>query len=898
MSGKGRVNHMMAGPAQEIRTTCPYCGVGCGLLAASRSDGSVAIKGDPDHPANFGRLCSKGSALADTLSLDDRLLHPEIGGQRASWEAAIDLVATRFKEAIATHGPDSVAFYVSGQLLTEDYYVANKLMKGYIGTANIDTNSRLCMASSVAGHRRAFGSDTVPGSYEDFEHADLVVLVGSNLAWCHPVLFQRLLAARHERGTQIVVVDPRRTVTADSADLHLALAPGSDVALFNGLLAHLAATGKTNAHYVQQHTLGQERALAAAQATGIESIARETQLTITDLLHFYELFASTERVVTVYSQGVNQSTSGTDKVNSIINCHLLTGRIGRPGMGPFSITGQPNAMGGREVGGLANMLAAHMEIENPDHRRIVQDFWRSPSIATKAGLKAVDLFQAIRTGRIKALWIMGTNPVDSLPEGDDAKAALKTCPFVVISDVTRRTDTVPYAEVLLPAAAWGEKDGTVTNSERRISRQRAFLSLPAEVRPDWWIIAKVAEHMGYSGFGYAGPAAIFQEYAALTAANNAGQRDLDLGALADISEVDYAELAPQQWPLPAGSQVTNSTRFFGAGRFYTSDRRAQFVPTPFRPPSLLPSATYPLILNTGRIRDQWHTMTRTAKSARLMSHFAEPFAEIHPDDADRFFIEPATLVHIRSAFGAVTVRALVTDRQRPGSVFVPMHWTDQTASCARINAVVGAATDTISGQPELKHTPVAIRPVAIAWYGFAVSTERPDTDNIFYWAVAKADGGWRAELAGIAEPEDWASFAVRLFAAQNSAIEILSYQDSGNGVKRFAAFDGDILRGALFVAPYPVVVSRSWATAQLSKVQDLSNRFGLLAGRGGDNMPDPGATICSCFSIGVNEIAGAVAAGATTVDEVGNSLKAGTNCGSCRIEIRRTIDAYRLKEAV
>lgn len=889
---------MTAGAEKVVRTTCPYCGVGCGVLATPRSDGSAAIKGDPNHPANFGRLCSKGSALAETLSIGDRLLYPEVGGRRVSWEDTIDLVATRFKETIATHGPDSVAFYVSGQFLTEDYYVANKLMKGYIGSANIDSNSRLCMASSVAGHRRAFGSDTVPGNYEDLEHADLVVLVGSNMAWCHPVLFQRLLAARNERGTRIVVIDPRRTVTAESADLHLALAPESDVALFNGLLGHLASAGKTNEHYVEQHTLGLDAALATAQATGIDDTARVTQLTPADLRHFYGLFASTDRVVTVYSQGVNQSTSGTDKVNSIINCHLLTGRIGRPGMGPFSITGQPNAMGGREVGGLANMLAAHMDIENPDHRQIVQQFWQSPSIATKPGLKAVDLFRAARTGRIKALWIMGTNPVDSLPDGESAKEALMACPFVVISDVTRDTDTVPYAEVLLPAAAWGEKDGTVTNSERRISRQRAFLSLPGEARPDWWIIAKVAERMGYSGFGYEEPAAIFREYATLTAAGNAGRRDLDLGALAEISTADYAELAPQQWPLPAGPKVPDSRRFFAAGGFYAADRRARFVPTPIRPPSQLPNVAYPLILNTGRVRDQWHTMTRTAKSARLMSHLAEPFAEIHPADAAHFNIEPATLVRLESASGTVTVRALVTDRQRPGSVFVPMHWTDQIASSARINALVSAATDPISGQPELKYTPVSIRPVAVAWYGFAVSVERPDAGGALYWARARAEAGWRIELAGSSEPEDWGHFALQLFGIQNKAVELLSYQDSGHGMRRFAAFDGETLRGALFVAPQPVAVSRSWAAEQLSRTKDLPNRFGLLAGRGGDDAADPGATICSCFSVGVNQIASAVAAGAATVDDVGSCLKAGTNCGSCRVEIRRVIDAHRLKEAV
>ena len=450
------------------RTTCPYCGVGCGVLATPLAEGAVEIKGDPAHPANLGRLCSKGTALGETLSLDDRLLHPLIGGKRASWGTALDLVATRFTETIAEHGPDSVAFYVSGQLLTEDYYAANKLMKGFIGSANIDTNSRLCMASSVAGHRRAFGADTVPGCYEDLEQADLVVLVGSNLAWCHPVLHQRLAAAKEQRGTKIVVIDPRHTATCEIADLHLALAPGSDVALFNGLLLSLIGANATRPEAIARYTTGFKAAFAAANQMPISAVARATGVARAALYDFYELFAATERVVTVYSQGVNQSSAGTDKVNAIINCHLATGRIGRPGMGPFSVTGQPNAMGGREVGGLANMLAAHMEIENPAHRALVQSFWGSPAIAAKPGLKAVDLFRAVGDGRVKALWIMGTNPVDSMPEADAVRTALEACPFVVVSDVVRHTDTTALGDVLLPALAWGEKDGTVTNSERRI----------------------------------------------------------------------------------------------------------------------------------------------------------------------------------------------------------------------------------------------------------------------------------------------------------------------------------------------------------------------------------------------------------------------------------------------
>ncbi|RUV82523.1 nitrate reductase, partial [Mesorhizobium sp. M5C.F.Ca.IN.020.14.1.1] len=516
--------------AREVRTTCPYCGVGCGVLAKVTADGEITVRGDPDHPANFGRLCSKGSALAETIDLDGRLLYPEIHGRRTGWDEALDLVASTFSQTIAEHGPDAVAFYVSGQLLTEDYYVANKLMKGFIGSANIDTNSRLCMASSVAGHRRAFGADTVPGSYEDLELADLIVLVGSNLGWCHPVLYQRVAAAREKRPEmKVALIDPRRTMTAGIADMHLAIAADGDVALFTGLLAYLGKNDALDRAYIAAHTTGFEGAIAAS-SLDLAGIAAATGLGEDELVRFYSLFAATAKTVTVYSQGVNQSSSGTDKVNAIINCHLATGRIGKPGTGPFSVTGQPNAMGGREVGGLANMLAAHMEIENPEHRSRVQRFWSAPAIAEKPGLKAVEMFQAVADGRIRALWIMATNPVDSMPDADAVEAAIKACPFVVVSDVLAMTDTVRHAHVRLPAAAWGEKDGSVTNSERRISRQRAFLPVPGEARADWWIIAEVAKRMGIAeAFSYASPAAIFAEHAALSAFENHGARDFDIG---------------------------------------------------------------------------------------------------------------------------------------------------------------------------------------------------------------------------------------------------------------------------------------------------------------------------------------------------------------------------------
>jgi len=873
---------------KTVKTTCPYCGVGCGVLATPRPDGSVDIKGDPEHPANFGRLCSKGSSLGETLSLDDRILHPQIGGKRADWSAALNLVAGTFSDTIRDHGPDSVAFYVSGQILTEDYYVANKLMKGFIGSANIDTNSRLCMASSVAGHRRAFGSDTVPGTYEDLESCDLLVLVGSNLAWCHPVLFQRVEAAKAENPhMRVVVVDPRETATCAIADLHLALKPDTDVALFNGLLAFLADTDALDRSYIEMHTNGFEAALAAAGPCEINRIADETGLSPRDLATFYTMVARTPKTVTVYSQGVNQSVNGTDKVNAIINTHLATGRIGSPGMGPFSATGQPNAMGGREVGGLANMLAAHMAIENPDHRALVQSFWNSPAIAERQGLKAVDMFKAVRDGKVKAIWIMSTNPVDSLPDADAVAAALKACPFVVISDVSHAADTVAFADVLLPAAAWGEKDGTVTNSERRISRQTAFQLAPGDARPDWWQICEVARRMGFEhAFDYDGPAAIFREHARLSGYENNGTRDFDISAYCDLSGPEFDTMQPFQWPQGEGERP-KTTRFFSAGGFFTADRKASFVAVTQAMPAVL-GRRYPFVLNTGRVRDHWHTMTRTGKTPRLSSHIAEPFAELHPDDAARAGITAADLVEVKSPHGAAIVRAQVSARARKGSVFVPMHWTDQFASNGRIDAVVSSDVDPISGQPGSKFTPVALRKLSFDWYGFAVLREKPAGLRTGYWAIAPAHGGWRVELAG--RPQDDRIDLVQSLLGKDA--ELLSFEDEGLGLQRIAGWVGETLAGVFFFGPEPVAVSRQWACDLLmTPATDRGDRLGVLAGRPPADMPDKGAIVCSCFQVGCHEIAAAAATGATTVKAIGDCLKAGTNCGSCRSEIQSILDA-------
>ncbi len=881
---------------KTVRTTCPYCGVGCGVLATREESGAIGIAGDPHHPANFGRLCSKGSALGETVDLEGRLLEPRIEGDPASWDTALDLVAHRFSETIKQHGPDSVAFYVSGQLLTEDYYVANKLMKGFIGSANIDTNSRLCMSSSVAGHRRAFGSDTVPGSYEDLEVADLIILTGSNLAWCHPVLYQRIAAAKARRPQmRVVLIDPRRTMTADIADLHLAIRPDGDTALFIGLLGYLAAQGAVDRPYVDRYTSGSEQALAIANNHDLRSISARTGISPEQLREFFNLFTQTERVVTVYSQGVNQSAGGTDKVNAIINCHLATGRIGRPGMGPFSVTGQPNAMGGREVGGLANMLASHMHLEDEAHRQLVQDFWASPTIAARPGLKAVDLFNAVRAGKVKALWIMATNPVDSMPEADLIVKALKTCPFVVVSDINAVTDTTRHAHVLLPAAGWGEKDGTVTNSERRISRQRPFLPLPGKAKPDWWIIGQVARRMGFADhFSYENPSQIFAEHAALSGHENRGSRDFDISAHSAITGTDYDALSPFQWPQSRDEPATEK-RFFAQGEFYTQDRRARFVAVhPANDEAADPRFAF--TLNTGRVRDHWHTMTRTGKSARLSAHFAEPFAEINPLDAADQGIGDATLVKLQNDHGAIIVRALLTDRQARGNIFVPMHWTGQFASQARVDTLVTANVDPISGQPALKMARIAVKPFHAGWYGFAVLRRKPDPRED-YWALAKTSGGYRLELAGREEPSDWSAFAQHLFGT-GSHVPLLAYHDHRQGQHRIAVFDNEALVGVLYVAREPVTVSRSWASEQLLlPFANAHQRFQILAGRPGKDMPDKGAIVCACFGVGRNEIATATKAGCQTVEAIGTALKAGTNCGSCRSEIRAVIDANIMQAA-
>jgi assimilatory nitrate reductase catalytic subunit len=879
---------------EMTRTTCPYCGVGCGVLVTRAADGAVAVKGDPEHPANFGRLCSKGTALAATLGNHQRLLQPQVDGVQTTLDTALDAVASRLQACVAEHGPDSVALYVSGQLLTEDYYVANKLMKGYVGSANIDTNSRLCMSSAVAGHVRAFGEDVVPVEYSDLECADLIVLVGSNLAWCHPVLMQRIQAVRETRpGLRLVVIDPRRTSTSELADLHLPLRSGADVMLFNGLLAWLADGQRTNQRFVAAHTAGLDAALATARASSADVLAtaQACGLDPQQVEQFFAMFAATERVVTLFSQGVNQSSAGVDKVNSIINCHLLTGRIGRAGMGPFSITGQPNAMGGREVGGLANMLAVHLSLDNAAHRDAVQTFWSSPRMASKPGLKAVDLFAAIDTGQVKAVWVMATNPVVSLPDADLARRALAKCPLVIVSDCVTNTDTLPYAHIRLPAAGWSEKDGTVTNSDRYISRQRAFVPLPEAVRPDWWLVCEVAQRMGFDkGFDFANAGAVFSEYAAMTKLAVQQGMSLDLQGLAKMTTAEYDAMTPQQWPVPVGAAAPG--RVYADGKFSTSDGRARFVATPPRGPRHAPNNEFPLILNTGRVRDQWHTMTRTGRASALNAHEPEPFVDMHPADMQTNGIAVGSIVRLVTRWGAAMGRARSSGDMTAGMIFMPIHWSEQFAWQSRVGAAVNPVVDPISGEPEFKHTPVRVEAWPSDWRGFVLSRVPVTPPADAWWCASQGERAQRLEFSGRGDAAPDAQWLKAQLGQAADAAEWIEYKDVTTGNYRAALVLSGELLAAMMVTRSNDLPSRNWLMSLFAAPSlTADDRRSLLLGRL-QNGFDPGSTVCACFSVGVNSITQAIDSGCATVDAIGQKLRAGTNCGSCRPELAKLLATH------
>jgi assimilatory nitrate reductase catalytic subunit len=846
-----------------IKTTCPYCGVGCGILAKQTGERSVAVKGDPDHPANRGKLCSKGTHLGETVALEGRLLYPEIEGTRVSWDEALDAVASGLREAIDAYGPESVAIYGSGQLLTEDYYAANKLMKGYIGTANIDTNSRLCMASAVVAHNRAFGEDVVPVNYDDIEAAELIILLGSNTAWCHPIIWQRIEAARAATGVKLVVIDPRRTETAAGADLHLPIRADGDTALFNAALVEMKTRGLVDQDYLARHMVTPDGFWDALEPK--EDIEHLTGLSRAQLTTFFDLLASHPRTLTLFSMGANQSVGGVDKGNAIINLHLATGRIGKPGAGPFSITGQPNAMGGREVGGLATTLAVHMGFSD-EEQTAAQRFWNSPAIASGPGLKAVDLFRAVDTGQIKVLWIMATNPAVSMPDAGFVRAAIAKCPLVIVSDIIADTDTAKLAHIKLPALGWGEKDGTVTNSERVISRQRALFDAPGEARADWAIIADVANRMGFAaGFNWQSNAEVFAEYAAMTRACNTGKR-----ALIIPEPADYETMPPFQWggALP-----------FANGRFSYPDGKARLVSV-----HPIPPVEDALLLNTGRYRDQWHTMTRTGLSPRLSQHRREPLLEVHPHDAAAYGLTHRGFAEVDSKAGKSRFRVHVTDEQRSGEIFAPMHWTDAQASDGRANLSVTPEVDPHSGQPGFKKSATRIVPFDTDWRGFLATRERPDFAIDIFWTASRLNGGWLIELAG--------KGAIDAAALLPNG-DILEAFDKARGTRRIAVRSDDgALAAALFLTRSGNLPDQEWIAAQLSA--DTASAPELLAGRPAIPAPDRGAIVCVCFNVGTKTILGAIAGqNLISVEAVGTALNAGTNCGSCRPAIRALLESVK-----
>ncbi|WP_426222786.1 molybdopterin-dependent oxidoreductase [Psychrobacter sp. DWR1-2-3] len=821
-----------------IRTTCPYCGVGCGVLASVDATGVVSVKGDPEHPANFGKLCSKGSALAQTLGSERRLTKPYYQNKQAvmlqhrpmqlvndfnaidisdepltkptDWNNVLDDIATRLNDTIAKHGRDSIMFYVSGQLLTEDYYVANKFIKGFIGNNNIDSNSRLCMSSAVAGHKRAFDADLVPGNYEDLESCDLLVLVGSNMAWCHPILFGRFLAAKKiDPSKKLIVIDPRRTDSCEFADLHLPIAAGTDTHLYNGLLHYLKQQGCCDKRYLRQCN-DVDLALEAAKTWSIDKVAQACKISADLIRQFYELVAANDKTVTAFSMGVNQSKSGTDKVNAIINSHLYTGRVGKVGASPFSLTGQPNAMGGREVGALANLLAAHLDLSNGIHRQLVADFWQAPqSIAPEVGIQACDAADAILDGRIKAIWIMATNPVVSLPEADKFRRALAACDLVIVSDCSVDSDTVKCADIVLPAQGWGEKSGTVTNSERRISRQRALKPALGLAKPDWWILSQVATRMGLAGFDYQHPSEIFNEYVALTAYKNdpsqvpsisnqprylnlaKGFSILSIGSkpnrqygqqntgtcLSRLSPEAYDVMTPFQWgdqritmahsnfiaitpsdsaslpnrhqrrSRPKANDKTESDNIASDNR-KKDDRRDKLHNGH--------SSTVDLRLITGRLRDQWHTMTRTGLAPQLNQHESVPTLTIHPNEAKQLGVEKGDYVQLHPRYEqilpnseattidtnnfstdtdtdnenieqTVLAQIAISDSMRVGDAFMPMHWSNAFASFARVGTLIPTVVDPYSGQPELKNS--AIRMSAMPMQTLGKIMVHPDLQD-------------------------------------------------------------------------------------------------------------------------------------------------------------------------
>jgi len=919
---------MTASASSEVKSTCCYCGVGCGVIIETAKGAITGVRGDPAHPANFGRLCTKGATLHLSTGHSTRLLQPQLrvrdaDGRRTAalqdiaWDEALDVAARRFAAIIREHGPDAVAFYISGQLLTEDYYVFNKLAKGLVGTNNVDTNSRLCMSSAVAGYKATLGADAPPACYEDIDHAGCLFISGSNTAYAHPILYRRIEAAREKNpALKTIVVDPRRTDTARDADLHLAILPGTDVALCNGLLHVLLWEGLCDNGYIRDHTEGFEalkelvREYTPASVAAICGVPQEDIVTAakwfgTGGLANLQKDGSRRPTLSLYCQGLNQSANGTQNNAAVINLHLATGQIGRPGAGPFSLTGQPNAMGGREVGGMANLLSAHRDLANPAHRAEVAALWGVAEVPAKPGKTAVELFNAVRTGEIKAVWIACTNPAQSMPDASLVREALAKAEFVVLQEAYANTDTAACADLLLPASTWGEKEGTVTNSERRITRVRAAIAPPGAARHDWLIARDFALRLGRELgnadaprlFAYATAEDIFNEH-----------RDTTRGRDLDITGMSYAMLetqGPQQWPLREGETVgetRGAVRLYADGRFPTPSGRARFAPTHHKPTAEKTDARFPLHFNTGRMRDHWHGMSRTGRVARLYSHVEEPVLAMNGTDMQKRGLADGDIVCVGSRRGEFVSRVIASDDMRAGQTWLPMHWGSQFMNSAGANAVTVSAVDPVSRQPELKHAAVRVDKLELPWELVAMRSV-PEADAPTLMAAAQpllAEFGYATlALFGREQPAVILRAANKVPVAEALLAEIdrifafdpatsLSYVDARRGVaKRVMVTDGRVA-GVRLTGE---TAAREWlkdAMAQGLAVEPV--RRWVLAPL---SVPPAGSTsrgriVCNCHNVAESEICAEVERGAD-LPTLQAKLKCGTDCGSCVPELKQLV---------
>ncbi|MFS4466763.1 molybdopterin-dependent oxidoreductase [Maribacter sp. 2210JD10-5] len=699
----------MSQKRNTYNTICSYCGVGCGITVHKDARGTLSVTGDEDYPVNKGMLCSKGKNLNYVAQdISDRILYPEMRWsrnhpmQQVNWDTAFKRAAAVFKSIIEKHGPDSVGFYVSGQCLTEEYYLANKITKGFIGTNNIDTNSRLCMSSAVVGYKKTVGEDAVPIAYADIELADCFLIAGANPAWCHPILFRRLEKHKEENpNVKIIVVDPRKTQTCALADVHLQILPGTDVILFNAIARWLIEKKKIDLPFIKRYTANFEACKQSAFQLTLKEAAKKCGISLDSLKLAAKHIGTAKGFISMWTMGLNQSVIGVSKNVALFNISLLTGQIGKPGSGPFSLTGQPNAMGGREVGGMANLLAVHKDLNNAEHRREVQEFWGGKPIKQQAGLTATEMFDALEKGTLKAIWVICTNPVVSMPNAHKIERALEKANFVVVQDISHNSETTKYADLLLPAAGWLEKEGTMTNSERRISYLPRAIDAPGEALPDAEILWRFAQEMGFSGFDYASTSEVYDEYCLMTKGTNI-----------DISGLSYERLKNEgsfQWPVPHKTHK-GTARLFEEKQYYTADKKAHFnAPAKIYNQSEETNEEYPLILNTGRVRDQWHTRTKTGKVKRLLTHIPTPFLEMNMVDAYLANLKEGDIAIVKSRRGSVQVKVKISPDIREKVVFLPMHWGKiLNNSFSRANNITNDLVDPISKEPDFKYCAVSV----------------------------------------------------------------------------------------------------------------------------------------------------------------------------------------------